>query len=44
MTNRKQVLRSSEESENEMRLTTCQGVLKAEPLTKNEKAPRSYGE
>jgi len=38
MTNRKQVLLSSEESENAMGLTAYQEVLKSEPLTKNEKA------
>ena len=38
MTNRKQVLLSSAESENAMGLTAYQEVLKTEPLTKNEKA------
>jgi len=38
MTNRRQVLLSSEESENAMGLTAYQEVLKSEPLTKNEKA------
>jgi predicted Zn-dependent protease len=38
MTNRKQVLLSSEASENQMGLTAYQEVLKSEPLTKNEKA------
>jgi len=38
MTNRKQVLLSSEAKENEMGLTAYQEVLKSEPLTKNEKA------
>lgn len=37
VTNRKQVLLSSEQSENEMGLTAYQEVLKSEPLTKNEK-------
>lgn len=38
MTNRKQVLLSTEASENKMGLTAYQEVLKSEPLTKNEKA------
>ena len=38
MTDRKQVLLSSEASENAMGLTAYQEVLKTEPLTKNEKA------
>lgn len=38
MTNRKQMLLSSPESENAMGLTAYQEVLKSEPLTKNEKA------
>ena len=37
MTNRKQVLITSEQSENAMGLTAYQEVLKSEPLTKNEK-------
>jgi len=38
VTNRRQVLLSSEASENAMGLTAYQEVLKSEPLTKNEKA------
>lgn len=38
LTNRRQVLLSSEASENAMGLTAYQEVLKSEPLTKNEKA------
>ncbi len=38
MTNRKQVLLTTEEKENAMGLTAYQEVLKSEPITKNEKA------
>ncbi len=38
VTNRKQLLVTSMEKENEMGLTAYQEVLKSEPLTKNEKA------
>jgi len=38
VTNRKQLLISSEASENEMGLTAYQEVLKSEPLTENQKA------
>ena len=38
LTNRKQLLLSSEASENEMGLAAYQEVLKAEPLTQNQKA------
>jgi predicted Zn-dependent protease len=38
ITNRKQLLVTSVEKENEMGLTAYQEVLKSEPVTKNEKA------
>ena len=38
LTNRKQLLLSSEASENEMGMTAYQEVLKSEPLTENQKA------
>ncbi|MEJ7590963.1 MAG: M48 family metallopeptidase [Planctomycetaceae bacterium] len=38
MTNRKQMLLTTEEKENAMGLTAYQEVLKSEPITKNEKA------
>ena len=38
LTNRKQVLLTSEEKENAMGLTAYQEVLKSEPITRNEKA------
>ena len=41
VTNRRQVLLSSEASENAMGLTAYQEVLKSEPLTKNEKLLKS---